>query len=175
MYYNEIQGGINVNFLRPNKFIDKFENLDINYIKKNEYKLIVLDLNNTLVDYYNYTISTNICKLIDSLKENNVKLYIITNSLSKKQVSKISNILGIPYKNMAFKPLTHSLKSILKKENIKPENALVIGDHLLTDIFMANMCKTNSILVEPLYQNEKIHSKLIRKIENIIIKYIKKH
>ena len=155
--------------LKPTKIISKLENIDINYLKEKNYKLIILDYNNTIIGYYNHEITNSMKNYIKKLKENNIKLYILTNSFNKNEVDKVAKLLNIKYKNMAFKPFPFTLKRILKNEKISSKNTLIIGDHILTDVLLANLCKASSILVEPIDNNEKFHSKIVRKIEKIII------
>lgn len=160
---------------KPTLMLKNISDIDISYILNNKYKLVIFDMNNTITDYYTTIIPDKIKKLILDLKQNNIKIYILTNSLSKKQVKEISNILNIDYVYRAFKPLHFSTLKILKQENIKNNEAIIIGDHIFTDILNANICKIDSILVNPLNKCEKIHSRFIRKIENIILKkYIPK-
>lgn len=39
-------------FLYPNGYFDKVRDIKIEYLKKNEIKAIILDVDNTLIDYY---------------------------------------------------------------------------------------------------------------------------
>ena len=160
--------------LKPTFILKSVNDIDISFILNNKYKLIIFDMNNTLIDYYTTDICDKTKDLIQKLKENNITMYILTNSLSKKQVSEISKILDIPYINRAFKPFPFRIKSLIKKININKENCILIGDHLVTDVLVANLCNISSILVEPINKQEKLHSKLARKFENIILKNIPK-
>lgn len=155
---------------KANLLLDSTEHLDLSYIAKRNYKLIIFDMNNTIIDYYTTNIPKKIKELIANLKKKNITVYILTNSFSNKQVESIAKILDVKYIKNAFKPLPFSVNKIIKKEKVKKNEVLMIGDHLFTDILNANICKIDSILVSPLNKKEKIHSKLIRNIENIILK-----
>ena len=158
---------------KPTLILDNTYDIKMSYILDNKYKLIIFDMNNTITDYYTNTISDEIENLIKNLKESNIKIYIITNSFNKKQVQEISNILNLKYIYKAFKPLPFAVKKVLKKENIKRNKVIIVGDHIFTDILTANLCNIDSILVNPLNKEEKFHSKLTRKIENLIIRKFK--
>lgn len=160
---------------KPTLILNSVTNIDISYILENNYKLVIFDMNNTIIDYYTTNISNKIKDLINKLKENNIIVYILTNSFNENHTKEVSNALNIKYIYKAFKPLPFAISKILKEGNINPNQAIMVGDHIFTDILNANLCKLDSILVEPLNKNEKLYSKLTRKIENIIIKrYIPK-
>lgn len=135
-----------------------------------KYNLVIFDLNNTITDYYTSSILDDIKQLIRYLKVNNIKVYIASNTFNKSVIKKIANKLNVKYIYHSFKPLPFYINKIIKKESINNEKAIIIGDHLFTDILVANICNIDSILVEPINKKEKIHSKFVRKIENVIIR-----
>lgn len=163
-----------MNWLRPTNTIDKIEHISIDQIQKKQYTTIILDYHNTLVSYYDAKISMPKMEWINQLKQNHIKVYLLTNSFSKKQIVPVAQTLQIPYHLKSCKPFPFSLLKILKKEKVKKKQVLVIGDHLLTDILMANVLNIDSILVDPLQTKEKFHSKIVRKIENLLLSHTKK-
>ena len=156
--------------LQPKYRIKKIEEFEITKIIENNYKIIIFDLNNTVIDYYTDTIPNGTKEYILKLKELGIKVYIISNSFDNKMIKNVANKLDVSYINKAFKPFPFAVKKVLKKENITNNNALVIGDHIITDILVANICKIDSVLVLPLNKNEKFHSKIARKFENLLLK-----
>lgn len=160
---------------KPTLILKNVNEIDIQYILNNGYKLVVFDMNNTITDYYTTHITNETKELITKLKDTDITIYILTNSFNENHAKKVANTLNVKYIHKAFKPLPFAISKILKKENIQPNKAIMVGDHIFTDILNANLCKIDSILVEPLNKKEKLHSKLTRKIENIFIqKYIPK-
>lgn len=156
--------------LKPKYRINKIEDFEITKILEKNYKIIIFDLNNTVIDYYTDIIPNDTKEYILKLIELGIKVYIVSNSFDNKMIKNVASKLNINYINKAFKPLPFNIKKVLKKENIKNNNALVIGDHLVTDILVANLCKLDSALVLPLNNNEKFHSRIVRKIENLLLK-----
>ena len=65
---------------------------------------LLLDVDNTLIDYDNIVIE-GIEEWIKSLKENNIKLCILSNTNNKKKAQRISKLLDIPYIYFEKKPL----------------------------------------------------------------------
>ena len=86
----------------------------------------------------------------------------------KQKVEKVANILQIPYKNFAKKPLKGEFLKLQKKLDLKPENIGVVGDQIFTDIIGGNRCKMFTILVEPINEKDYWFTAWKRPIENKI-------
>lgn len=156
----------------PKGYFSKVEDITINYLLKNKIKMLILDVDNTLIDYYE-NLSNDIIKWAENLKAQGIKLYILSNTNNKAKVEKVANKLEIPYRNFAMKPLKRGFLKIQKELEIKPEEIAVIGDQLFTDILGGNRCKMHTILVDPINSKDYWYTAWKRPIENRIKEKIK--
>lgn len=150
----------------------KFKNvLEITeeFLKKNNIKAIITDVDNTLMDY-DGNILEGIEVWINNMQKLGIEFCILTNTRKPKKAQKISKMLNdIPYVFFAKKPLKSGFKKAKKKLNIKNnENIAVVGDQIMTDILGANRNGMFSILVSPLGKSEILPTKINRKIEKIL-------
>lgn len=159
--------------LYPNLYLKRVEDITIEILIKNKIKLLILDVDNTLIDYYK-KLSENIISWAKEMKGQGIKLYILSNTNDKKKVEEVANKLKIEYKHFAMKPLKRGFKYIQKQINIKPENIGVVGDQIFTDIIGGNRSKMFTILVDPI-DNKKDYwyTAWKRPIENKIKKKYK--
>ena len=104
------------------------------------------------------------------MKQNNIKLCILSNSNKIEKVKKIAKILDIPYFYFGMKPLKFGFIKVKKLLNENNENIAVVGDQIFTDVVGANRSKMFSILVKPIAQKDIWVTVLKRPIENWIIK-----
>ena len=135
--------------LYPNKYLKKVEEITIEELIKNKIKLIILDVDNTLIDYYK-NLSESIINWTKEMKGQGIKLYILSNTNDKQKVEKVAEKLKIEYKYFAMKPLKKGFKKIQKETNINPENIAVVGDQIFTDVLGGNRSKMFTILVDPI-------------------------
>ena len=119
--------------LYPNLYLKKVEDITIEMLMKNKIKLLILDVDNTLIDYYK-NLSEEVIKWAKEMRGQGIKLYILSNTNNKEKVEKVAQKLEISYKHFAMKPLKKGFKKIEKETNIKPENIAVVGDQIFTDI-----------------------------------------
>jgi HAD superfamily phosphatase (TIGR01668 family) len=160
-----------INYLSPKYYFDKISDIDLNKLKQKNIDTILLDLDNTLVPWYNSYIDPEIYNWLNNIKVNNFKVCIISNGLSIR-VRRISKELGFPFISNAIKPSTRAIVKALKMLNSKPENTVIIGDQIFTDILAGNRLGLTTILVKPLAKVELITTKFIRIIEKKILKYL---
>lgn len=144
------------------------------FLKENNIKALILDVDNTLLDFD--------LKIIDGLenwgktmKENEIKCIILSNSNKETKVKMVADLLGIEYIKFAMKPLKRGFKMAQKRLEIPNENIAAIGDQIFTDVIGANRMKMFSILVKPLAEKDLWMTRFKRPIEELVIKnYLKK-
>lgn len=159
--------------LYPNMLLNSVIEITPKILKDNNINAIILDVDNTLINI-KQELSDSIKVWVKQMKENGVKLYILSNTNDKEKVGKVSTALDIPYVNLAKKPFK---KGFLKVQNIlqeKPENIAAVGDQIFTDVIGGNRCNMFTILVEPIQKKEYWYTRWKRPIENIIKNKYKK-
>ena len=153
--------------LYPRELLNKVEEITIEFIQKNKLKALILDVDNTLIDY-NKNLSEQKINWAKNLRGQGVKLYILSNSNKKEKVEKVATTLGIPYLLFAKKPSKTGFLKIQKELQLKPEQIGVVGDQIFTDVIGGNRCKMFTILVEPVDKKDILITAWKRPIEEII-------
>ena len=159
--------------LYPKMLLNSVAEITPELLKKNSIKAIILDVDNTLINI-KQELSENVKNWVKLMKQNNIKLYILSNTNDKQKVGKVSTALDIPYVYLAKKPFK---KGFLKVQNIlqeKPENIAAVGDQIFTDVIGGNRCKMFTILVEPIQKKEYWYTRWKRPIENVVKNKFKK-
>ena len=151
----------------PKGYFTKVEDITINYLLENKIKVLILDVDNTLIDYYQ-NLTEDVIQWAKNLKGQGMKLYILSNTNNKEKVEKVANKLEIPYKNFAMKPLKKGFLQIQKEVNEQFEKIAVVGDQLFTDILGGNRCHMYTILIDPINPKDYWYTAWKRPIENKI-------
>lgn len=159
--------------LYPNSYFKKVEDITIEFLIKNKIKVLLLDVDNTLIDY-NKKIEQSVIDWAKNLKGQGIKLYILSNTNDKQKVEKVANKIDIPYQHLAMKPLKRGFLKVQKTLKEKPEAIAVVGDQIFTDIVGGNRSKMFTILVDPIAKKDYWYTAWKRPIENKIKEKIKK-
>ena len=128
---------------------------DIDFVKyyNKGYRLLIFDIDNTLV-IHDQEVTDESKKLIDTLKNIGFKLGILSNN-DKNRVEKFAIDIGIDnYIYNADKPNKNNYLKLVDMNVCSINQALYIGDQLLTDIYGANLAGIDSILVKPIGQEK---------------------
>lgn len=159
--------------LYPNKLVNSVSEITVELLQENKINALILDVDNTLINM-EQQLPDEVKKWVKIMKENNIKLHILSNTNDKEKVGKVSTALDIPYMNLAKKPFK---KGFLKVQEIlqeKPENIAAVGDQIFTDVIGGNRCKMFTILVEPIQKKEYWYTRWKRPIEDLIKNKYKK-
>lgn len=154
----------------PKSYFNKIVDIDVNFFIEKNIKAVLLDIDNTILDK-RHNMVQGLEEWVKKLKENNIKICILSNTNQKKKAKKLSNKLDVPFIYFAKKPLKFGFKKAKKILEIEDNKTIaVIGDQVLTDVLGANRCKMYSILVKPLKKEDIFVTKINRLIEKQILK-----
>lgn len=159
--------------LYPNLYLKNIKEIEYEMLIKNNIKGLILDVDNTLLDYYKNMID-GLEEWCENMKEKGIKFCIASNSNNRNKVDTVSKKLQIPYIFFAKKPLKMGLNKAAKLMGLKNEEVAVVGDQIFTDVLGANRCKMFSILVDPINEKDMLVTIIKRPIENLIKKNYKK-
>lgn len=145
---------------------------DINYdkLKNKSIKVLIFDLDNTIITYDEELPSDKVVNLFKKLS-NEFKIFIASNN-HKERVRKIGNYLGVHGFYSVVKPTKKLKKLLLKKYEVNMNEVAIIGDQIVTDIFMGNRLNMLTILVDPLGEKDLKITYFNRFLERIIMKRI---
>ena len=157
----------------PKGYFNKVSEISLEYLKENKIKGLILDVDNTLIDYYR-NISEETINWANSLKENGIKMCILSNSNKKEKVKEVAGKLGLEYTYFGMKPLKRGFKRAKKMLSLENNEIAAVGDQIFTDVIGSNRMKLFSILVEPIKEKDILVTLIKRPIENYIKRqYIK--
>ncbi len=159
--------------LYPNAYLKNVKEITIDFLNKNNIKALILDVDNTLIDF-NKKMLDGVEEWCKNLKKQGIKLFIVSNSNKKTKVEMVAKKLELQYIHFATKPFKRGFRKAAKMLQEKNENIAVVGDQIFTDVIGANRCKMFSILVEPIEKKDLLVTKIKRPLENYIIKKYQK-
>lgn len=129
----------------------------------------LLDLDNTLVPWQRMDIPQEVCQWIERMKRAGLRLCVVSNTRGRRRLEILAKRLGISYVPRAFKPRRFGLRQALQLLQVLPEQAVMIGDQIFTDVWGGNRMGVRTILVLPMAQREFIGTKVSRLLERILL------
>lgn len=159
--------------LKPNVYFTNVQDITIEFLMKNKIKALILDVDNTLIDYEK-NLAEETIEWSKNLQGQGIKMYILSNTNKIEKVENVAKKLEIPYEHFAKKPSKKGFIKIKDIFKIKEENIAVVGDQIFTDVIGGNRSKMFTILVDPVTEKDYWYTAWKRPIENIFKRKLKK-
>ena len=160
-----------MNVFRPMMYKKNIFDINYDYLKEKGIKLIIFDLDNTILKVDQELPNERIKGLIKKLCQD-FKIVIASNNV-KERVSKVSKYLGCDHLYSIGKPTKKIKRFIDKRYGITMDKTAIIGDQIVTDIFMGNRLSMFTILVDPIGEKDLKVTYFNRWLEKIIMKRMK--
>lgn len=154
--------------LYPKLYYKNIQSIDLDELERLKIKGIILDVDNTLIDYKRI-MPSEVKTWVEQAKNKDFKVCILSNSNRKDKISKVANDLELEYIMCAKKPSKSGYVKVLKLLGLPPEECAAVGDQVFTDVIGANRMNINSIYVEPISLKEYWYTKWKRPIEAFIL------
>lgn len=158
--------------LTPDLFVNSIMDIPLKELIKKGKKNIILDLDNTITEWNNPEIKEDIVMWFECLSQYGISACLVSNN-NGSRVREVAGKLGVPFVARATKPRRRAFKSAMNVLNCLPEESVVVGDQLFTDILGGNRMGIFTILVPPLSSREFIGTKIMRRFERVALKIVK--
>lgn len=132
---------------------------------------ILLDVDNTLALHGSQTPFPGTVEWAKHMREAGIRLVLVSNNF-KKRVEPFAAKYDLPFLSMSLKPFPAAYHRAVRCLNVEPEEAVVVGDQIFTDVFGANLAGLKSILLIPVGEENSISFRLRRALERPIRKKI---
>ncbi|KXT78096.1 YqeG family HAD IIIA-type phosphatase [Streptococcus sp. DD13] len=153
----------------PDFVLEKAYDVTVESLKQQQIKAVFVDLDNTLIAWNNPDGTPEMRQWLAELQDAGIRVVVVSNN-SPKRVQRAVERFGIPFEAHALKPFTFGLKRAMKRFGIQPQEVVMIGDQLMTDIRAAKRAGIRSILVKPLVETDSVKTKFNRWRERRVMK-----
>lgn len=137
---------------KPDKYYKSIFDINYDKLKEQGIKVLIFDLDNTIITYDEVHPQDKVVKLFQKLN-NDFKIFLASNNI-KDKVRRIGNYLGVHGFYSVIKPTKRMKKLLLKEYPVAMNEVVMIGDQIVTDIFMGNRLHMHTILVDPLGERD---------------------
>jgi len=134
-------------FFADKKF-ERFEDVTPEILKKENVKLLLCDLDNTLRLHSEKEPADELQEWVKDCKKAGVRIVIISNNGRKKMMQKFCEPIKVDCMWWAVKPLSRKLTKAMNQHNISPKYTVMLGDKWSTDVLAAKAAGIRSWKVD---------------------------
>ena len=157
----------------PDYNFDKITDITPADLKIMGVKTVAIDLDNTTVPYSSLRLEKGVKKWIDEMRENGIKVIIVTNALIGRSFILSKKMGNIPFIPLAFKPSPVALRIASFFLDVENEEMAMIGDQLFTDVLAANRLGAVSVKVEPLGEDGWLFKRYFKTKRELELLYLR--
>ena len=136
--------------LIPRGVYPSFSHLDPAALAAKGIKLVLADLDNTLVPYKVPAPTQEVVDWKNALESQGIQLFILSNSRKPGRAQRFAEALGVPFQGHSGKPKKAGYLRAMERMGAKPEETVMVGDQIFTDILGANNAGVIPLMVEPI-------------------------
>lgn len=159
-------------YLRPHYYTDNLLLVDFERFFSEGFRLVLVDVDNTLSRHGSKIADAYARKVIAAIQAAGLSCMIVSNA-GLRRIRAYAADMGLPYHARSHKPLTKALDLAFRQHAVRPEQALMIGDQILTDILAGNRAGCRTILVKPRDQRESWGILIKRFFEKFLLRRFK--
>ncbi|MCS6829490.1 MAG: YqeG family HAD IIIA-type phosphatase [Armatimonadota bacterium] len=153
----------------PDEVVSSVSDIHPTWLVQQGVQAVLLDLDNTLVPWQRVDVPESVRQWIGEMKRAGLRLCLVSNTRRRRRLEVLAKRLGIAYVPRAFKPRRYGLRQALQQLKATPEQAVMIGDQMFTDVWGGNRMGMRTILVLPMARREFIGTKVSRLLERILL------
>lgn len=119
-------------------------------LQKRGIRLLLADLDNTLVPYGVPLPDQRLKAWRDDLENHGVTLFILSNNRHESRPRIFAEELAVPYIGHAGKPKRPSFERAMEQMGVTRGQTAIVGDQIFTDVLGGNRAGVSTILVKPI-------------------------
>ncbi len=153
----------------PTEAIERVDQIDLEALQAAGKTLLLLDVDHTLLPWRSEEIPGAVREWVERAKALGFRLCILSNTNNVARLEGLCRSLGVEFVRAKNKPSRQMFRLALAKFGVPPEEAVMIGDQLFTDVLGANRSGIDAIWVRPMAGREFFATTLIsRNLERVM-------
>jgi hypothetical protein len=159
--------------LYPDLYVNSIFDIDLIDLRDKGIEFLIVDIDNTLVSWETRSATKRVINWFQEVQKKGFNICIVSNA-TKDRVVKFNEDIRVQAVYRAVKPRKKAFLKALNKLNAVPNKTAMIGDQIFTDVLGGNRVGLYTILVVPISGNEFIWTKIVRKVERMILRKMNK-
>jgi len=150
--------------------VPDLKSIDLSRVARACKKLILLDVDNTLLPWRSKDIPPETLEWLEGGKALGLEFCIVSNTRNKARLEHLAHALGVDFVDGRSKPSRRMFRAAMHRHHVTPDQTLMVGDQLMTDILGANRSGIEAIWVKPMSDYEFVGTKVNRFAESLVIR-----
>lgn len=157
-----------VRYLIPSEASAGLAEVDLERLAAEGKRLVLIDVDNTLLPWRSVEIPASTLAWIRRGRELGLSFCLVSNTRNRRRLREIAARLEVSFAEGKFKPRRAMFLQAMEMHAVGPEQTVMIGDQLFTDVLGANRAGIDVIWVRPMHPREFVSTRLNRLLERLL-------
>lgn len=153
----------------PDYMYPTVQDIKAGFFLKHGIRLAILDIDNTLVPYTQPDPTPAARAFLKQLADEGVRFCFVSNN-KKERVQRFNQTIDTFFIARANKPFRTGICKAMQYFGVKPEETVLIGDQIFTDVYGGRRSGVLTVLVQPIEDKETLFFRFKRRMEKIVLK-----
>ncbi|MEJ5170667.1 MAG: YqeG family HAD IIIA-type phosphatase [Fimbriimonadales bacterium] len=154
--------------LCPTAAVDSVLCIDPCSLAERGKRLLLLDVDNTLLAWRGREVPSDVAAWVRAVLAKGLDVCVVSNTKRPRRLRALCSALGIPFVRDRFKPSRRMFLLAMERYGAGPEETIMVGDQLFTDVLGARRAGIEAVWVRPVGEREFVGTKLSRLGERIL-------
>lgn len=163
-FYNTVERTLHMSLLMPEYLFKGITHISVDFLRKNDIRGLVLDVDNTLTGHGSQTLRPDIALWLEDMKAAGIKLIIASNNFEKR-VAPFADKIGVDHLSFCCKPLPCFAPIAAKRMGLSRRHIALVGDQIFTDRLGGSIAGIPVLMVRPMAKDTQLGVRIKRKFE----------
>lgn len=154
---------------KATRYVHAIELVEVEWLQEQGIRCVLMDRDNTCVPRDTKVAPPQVMDWIERVHAAGIPTCIVSNNFHTKQVERSAAELESRAVHHAMKPAPFAVKHALQKMGVTPDEAILIGDQVYTDVVAGNLAGVRTILVRPQSTTDLWYTHIMRIGERMIL------
>ncbi len=136
--------------LIPDRVENSIYDLDLPALYRGGIRLLLADLDNTVARYHQPEPDEALRRWLEAAQAAGLTVFVLSNGRRPARSKRFCESWGVPYLSHAGKPHRRSFDLVFAQTGIAPEQSVILGDQIFTDVWGGHNAGIRSILIRPI-------------------------
>lgn len=154
--------------LTPTRSVRAITDISVSELVAQGVRCVLIDRDNTVVPRSTGAAPAEVLAWLEEARAAGMATCMVSNNFHSREVETSAEELGCACVHHAMKPAPFAVKRALELCGAAPEQAVLIGDQVFTDVAAGNLAGVRTVLVEPQSTSDLWYTHIFRIFERAI-------
>ena len=156
--------------VRATRYVARLALVDVDALVAAGVRLVLLDRDNTCVPRDAKVAPPEVTAWLARARGAGLALCLVSNNFHSTQTRRTADELGCDIVDHAMKPFPFALAKAMRRHGATPDQTVMIGDQVFTDVLAGNLAGCRTVLVRPQSRRDLWYTQIFRLFERLALR-----